>query len=587
MTNKVVSEPNPAQGPVGGIPLEILQNHLAILGKTGAGKTNSGKVVIEEVDLDPDCTICIIDPLKSDWYGLTLAADGRKPGRPFDILGGPFGHVPLHPDAGKALGSIVASGELRRSILDMKHFGPGDHAHFFNSFAESLFREKTRSSGVLYLVIDEAHVFCPKEKLNKGDNAAIYYMKRLATAARSTGVRLIVLTQRTQALHNAVLGSCDGVIAHRLTLPADQKPVIEWLRANAPEQTVSLIAKSMPRLDRGEAWLCSGEMGITKKIKVPLCSTYDNSATPTGKDSAAPRPPAVDHEKLRRILGDALAEAKANDPKALRERVAELEKQLANALAADYSKCEQAVVDARKESYQDGWRVGWSAGVTHERKRIVDTPNAEPIGKAVAPADNGNPSHSASGSSGLGPSVGGHAGVSAGTRPEAVPAAASGSRPVGGSTLGMGERKVLTVIYQHGGATAELITVATGYKRSSRNTYLQRLSHAEMIVREGDRWSITSTGRGALGPELKPLPTGDELRLHWLTSLSGGEQIVLQKLCEAHPHGLSASELDARTDYARSSRNTYIQRLASRELVVRRGGRFYAAAALFSGGTTR
>jgi DNA helicase HerA-like ATPase len=59
-------------------------------------------------------------------------------------------------------------------------------------------------------VIEEAHEFAPKERAGIGaENMAIHWAKKLATAGRSKGIRLIVATQRVQALHNAVLGSCE------------------------------------------------------------------------------------------------------------------------------------------------------------------------------------------------------------------------------------------------------------------------------------------------------------------------------------------------------------------------------------------
>jgi hypothetical protein len=68
--------------------------------------------------------------------------------------------------------------------------------------------------GVVYLVIEEAHELAPKERAGFGaENMAIHWAKKLATAGRSKGIRLIVATQRVQALHNAVLGSCETLIA--------------------------------------------------------------------------------------------------------------------------------------------------------------------------------------------------------------------------------------------------------------------------------------------------------------------------------------------------------------------------------------
>lgn len=196
------------------IPLAALQQHIAILGKTGAGKTSTEKLAIEQV-VAQDFRVCVLDAVKSDWWGITSSADGKKPGLPFTILGGPHGHVPLHSSSGKVIGQLVGSGKLPLSIIDMADFEAGGLQKFFVDFAPSLMRH---ARGVLYLVIEEAHEFAPKERAGFGaENMAIHWAKKLATAGRSKGIRLIVATQRVQALHNAVLGSCETIIAHRLT----------------------------------------------------------------------------------------------------------------------------------------------------------------------------------------------------------------------------------------------------------------------------------------------------------------------------------------------------------------------------------
>ena len=103
------------------IPETALSNHIAILGKTGAGKTSTSKLVIEHVVAEGD-RVCILDPIKSDWWGITSSSDGSAPGLPFTILGGPHGSVPLPATSGKALGQLVGSGKLPLSILDMADF---------------------------------------------------------------------------------------------------------------------------------------------------------------------------------------------------------------------------------------------------------------------------------------------------------------------------------------------------------------------------------------------------------------------------------------------------------------------------------
>lgn len=309
------------------IPDAALEQHTAVIGKTGSGKTSTAKLIIEQV-VNAGGRVCVLDPIKSDWWGLTSSASGKSAGLPFHILGGPRGHVPLHDSAGKAIAELVAHGELPHAILDMADFAPGGQARFFTDFAPMLLR---RMRGVLYLVIEEAHLFAPKERGGFGthENMSIHWSKMLATAGRSKGVRLIVLTQRTQALHNAILGSCDTLIAHRLTAPADQDPVVKWLKANTDKDTAQRVADSLSSLKTGHGWICSGEAKIFELVHFPRISTYDNTATPTqesGEHQVKMAP--VDIDRLRAVIGEAVQEAEASDPKKLKARIAQLEREL-------------------------------------------------------------------------------------------------------------------------------------------------------------------------------------------------------------------------------------------------------------------
>lgn len=347
-------------------PAGVLAQHTAVLGKTGSGKTSTAKLMVEQV-VAGDARVCVLDPIKSDWWGLTSSVDGKRAGLPFQILGGPRGHVPLHSSSGKAIGEIVASGALPLSIVDMADFEPGGQAKFFVDFAPTLIR---KMRGVVYLVMEEAHLFAPKERSGIGsENMSIHWAKTMATAGRSKGIRLILVTQRTQALHNALLGSCETMIAHRMSAPADQEPVVKWLKANTDKATTEKVAGSLSSIPTGSGWLCSGEEKIFELVKFPRIHTYDNSATPTGDAAIGEvKTAAVDPEKLRAIIGDAVKTAEANDPAALKKQIAELQRQNKNvndqlAKLGDL-KFSPDVAAIQKEE----WRKGLTAG----RAEIVD-----------------------------------------------------------------------------------------------------------------------------------------------------------------------------------------------------------------------
>lgn len=334
------------------IPDAALAQHQAVLGKTGAGKTVTVKGIVENRIEVENARVCIFDPVKSDYWGLTSSADGKSAGLPFSILGGPHGHLPIHPSAGAAIGELVARGELPLSIIDMADFPAGGLQTFFIAFAEALLKHMR---GVLYLVIDEAHEFAPKERAGLGNESmSIHYAKKLATAGRSKGIRLIVATQRVQALHNAVLGSCDTLIAQRITAPADQEPVIKWLKANASKDVVDQVSASLSSLPTGTGWIVSGEAKVFERVTFPMIRTFDNSKTPT-KDSIAPAEvatAAIDLDRLRTLLAAVAPTASPGAGKAGGTgAVAQASAPSADALAA-----------AERRGYDEGLKVGRDLG---------------------------------------------------------------------------------------------------------------------------------------------------------------------------------------------------------------------------------
>src|SRR4051812_20376298 len=131
------------------IPSAVLLQHLGILGKTGRGKTTTAKGCVEQV-YDEGARVCILDPIKSDWWGITSSADGKRAGLPFYILGGDHGHLPLASSSGKAIADLVARGQLRHTVIDMANFEPGGQMRWFADFAPRLMQ---RMKGVLYLVM--------------------------------------------------------------------------------------------------------------------------------------------------------------------------------------------------------------------------------------------------------------------------------------------------------------------------------------------------------------------------------------------------------------------------------------------------
>lgn len=87
------------------LPLDVCGEAIAVLAKRGAGKTNTGRVLAEELVAARVQTV-VLDPVGA-WWGLRSSADGKSEGLPLPILGGAHGDVPLEPTAGALLADVV------------------------------------------------------------------------------------------------------------------------------------------------------------------------------------------------------------------------------------------------------------------------------------------------------------------------------------------------------------------------------------------------------------------------------------------------------------------------------------------------
>lgn len=75
------------------LPLEVVTEALAFLGRRGSGKTYAAQKLAEEMHRH-QAQFIALDPV-GIWYGLRLAADGKHPGLPVPVLGGLHGDIPL------------------------------------------------------------------------------------------------------------------------------------------------------------------------------------------------------------------------------------------------------------------------------------------------------------------------------------------------------------------------------------------------------------------------------------------------------------------------------------------------------------
>lgn len=304
------------------LPEAVYDQHIILLGKTGAGKSSAARYMVEHL-LDQKKRVVVVTA-KADWWGLKLAADGKHPGYPVIVFGGDHSDVPLNYSSGKTMAELLATGD-RSAVLQLRDMMPGERSQFWTDFAANLFR---LMRGKLFLVIDEVHNFAPKGKvLDNKTGMMLHWSNKLASEARGLGITLIGASQRPAKVHNDFLTSCETLIAMRVTTKWDRDAVSDWIKGCGDGKTGAEVLDTLARFKRGDAWAWSpeAEFGPTQ-MHFPLFKTYDSFKPQAPTDVTGLKGWAdVDLETVKEKLAGFLKEAEANDPVKLKVRIRELE----------------------------------------------------------------------------------------------------------------------------------------------------------------------------------------------------------------------------------------------------------------------
>jgi uncharacterized protein len=538
------------------LPDSAVTQTFAILGIRGSGKTNTGVVLAEEL-LKRKQQIVVIDPVDV-WWGLKSSKDGKAAGFPIPVIGGDHADVPLEAAAGVVLADFVTDTQAS-VILSLRHLSMNDQRRFAGDFARRLYERKGQQRSPLMLLVDEADEFVP-QRLPHGHEAMFGAFDRLVRRGRTSGIGVTLISQRAQVINKDVLSQVETLVGMRVLHKLDRKALEAWIEAHDTEGKGEEFMGSLASLGLGDAWIWSPSwLNVFRRVHIRKRETYDSSATPAaGAAIAAPKQVAeVDLEKLKTQMSATIERAKADDPRELRRRIADLEKQLKQKLPAGIDS--DAVEKARKDGYRDGVRAEnhrlsqlIGKAVETVREACVELKNETPaISKTPAPAP--APAHSINARRDFTPPP---------PRPVARQRVVESNGP-----LGKGELAILSAVVQHGGAERRQLTVLTGYKRSSRDTYIQRLGAAGLVTTSGQKVFATESGLAAVDGLIERLPEGRALLDHWLARLPEGERAVLSAIAEAGE--IDRDAISDATGYKRSSRDTYLQRLSARQLIER------------------
>jgi DNA helicase HerA-like ATPase len=177
------------------LPVSVCTQKLAFLGISGSGKTYGAGKLVEGV-IEAGAQVVIVDVI-GNWYGLRLAADGKKPGISIPILGGVKGDVPLDSYGGKQAAELVVDSNAS-VILDISDFTGGETRRFVTDFATSLLALKKRSPSPTLVVWEECQDIVPQRVM--GEVAKMVgAVEKLIKKGRNYGVGTVLISQRAAA----------------------------------------------------------------------------------------------------------------------------------------------------------------------------------------------------------------------------------------------------------------------------------------------------------------------------------------------------------------------------------------------------
>lgn len=553
------------------IPDAALANHIAILGKTGSGKTIAAKGMVERI-LDCGERVCAIDPT-GVWHGLRSSASGKRAGYPVVIFGGPHGDVPLGQGHGEAIAEIVGESSTS-AVIDTSQMRVSERTRFFADFGDALVR---KNRGPLHLVIDECHVFMPQGRVSDPSSGQMLHAaNNMVSLGRSRGLRITLISQRPAKVHKDALTQVETLVAMRLIAPQDRRAVEDWIADNADSSTGKEVVASLATLKTGEAWLWAPELGVLERVKFPMSKTFDSSRAPDGAGGTGPVLAPIDLAAVNARLKTVVDEAKANDPKSLKAEIARLKADLQKSAENMQKLC--ADPSAIAEAEQRGFARGHASAMLAMRE--ADTAIGRLIDGMVALRERMQ-------------SVAEHIGVVVRSTGDARHVTQSNPksskadqpnddrRPIGAERRPLA---VLAAVYP-GGMTEAQWAVAAGLKRTGGtwSTYLSRLRTGGYIARDGDMYAASDSGIAALGDDVPTMPPpGPELVTFWADRLSGAGRLLFL-LADEYPEWTTRERLaeTAGITATGGTFSTYLSRLRTPRLIEEgAGGRLRLAPAL-------
>lgn len=545
------------------LPADAATQTLAFIARKGAGKSFAAGKLCEGFYENGDQFV-VLTPLPN-WYGLRLAADGKKPGLDVVILGGLRGDIPLDPHSGALVANAVLDSG-RSFVLDVSQFSLGERKRFTAAFGEQLWqRQKAlEDPRPIHVVLEEAQLFLP-QAIYKGDEHMVGIWNEIVRLGRNCGIGVSLITQRPQSVTKEALTQVECLVVLQVNGVPEKKALKEWIVEKGADTN---LLEELPFLKQGVAYVWSPQwLEHFGKHEILPKWTFDSGATPKGgkaRVKAELKPLNLDELKVQ--MAETVKRLEANDPSALKKRVQELEKQLAAKTPAANPVELKELERHHKQRMDEFRRVALEAlnaangAANNAHAHAVREVKAFPLKSVQAAALEGWPVKIP---------------VPKGTPPprEHVARERIAKEEMNGA-LNRGVRMMLRALASRepNELTKNQIATLAGLSPSSGtfSTYLSKLRTAGAIYESATGITITQTGLGMLGERVsQPMSTAD-LVAQWKEKFPGKVGEMLDELVAVFPGSRSKVDLGDIVGISPTSGtfSTYLSKLRSNGLVV-------------------
>lgn len=560
---------------------KLVQSRMVILANSGAGKSYAIRKIAEEA-VNQIQTI-IIDP-EGEFSSLREKFDF--------ILCGKGADVAAEPRSAALLATKLL--ELGKSaVIDLYELHPQERQRFVKLFCDAMVNAPKELYHPCLVILDEAHEFVPEGKPSE----ATWSVELLASKGRKRGFCLIPASQRISKLSKNVSAECNNKLIGRASQDIDMKRAGDEL-GFTKENLVQLR-----QLQPGEFFAFGPAISMdVQKIKIGEVKTEHAKVGYNGSQKTPPPSDVIKKAlgELNDLPAEAERELKTNDElrsalTVANKKIRDLEKapKVVHDMTVPTRMIDEAVEKKEKE---------WIKKYNDLGLRLVKDINR--YGGAMQKAfdilkpfiDDGVTLWSAVGYQKIVPEGSSTVNVYKGSYnhiPKDLPKDAhiphvyiptvkekeDMGRIVDGlenAALARGEHIVLSAIAQFpDGMSSDHLAVLTGYKKTSRLTYTQKLAQKGYIERNanGD-FVATKAAIDALGDTFTALPTGQDLVDYYMTTLPQGEKALLGVFIEHPGDFFTTGQLMELTNYKKTSVLTYGQKLVAKKILLKSGNHY-------------